>query len=166
MIQDPAQLGSPKVRASVDWREVWLEFCRQHGGSPMFHKGRLLFGDGWQYSASDYRGPAQPPPEDPVALRNLLLVYWKRRRAAARLEMAKVHGDLTDYRALAERYPEMGWLKVRRHDPEIGGWQPVDPHQYLESMEERTKLLEDDLKQTQERLEEIEHGIPKQPVEQ
>lgn len=76
----------PKLR--VDWRAYFKEFMGAHG-DPVKWGQRLLFRDGWQYSALDYAGPEFPPPIDLRELRQLQREYWKRRH----LEV-KAHYDV------------------------------------------------------------------------
>lgn len=70
----------------LDWRAYFKRFCEQHGGNPVSHGGRLLFGDGWSYSSTDYMGPEWSPPTDPDELRVLLTAYWTRRRLIVKAE--------------------------------------------------------------------------------
>lgn len=62
----------------LDWKQYFLDFCEHHGGYPVEVRGRLLFRDGWQYSATDYAGPEYEPPEDALPL---VLEYWTARRS-------------------------------------------------------------------------------------
>ena len=64
----------------LDWREYYLAFRQEHG-DPVQYMGRLLFADGWRYSALDYAGPEWPPPEDEANLRGLKIAYWRLRRS-------------------------------------------------------------------------------------
>lgn len=75
-LRDPAL--PPRIK--LDWKAYFLEFCQKHG-EPVQWKGRLLFRDGWMYSASDYGGPETPPPKDFDELDQLCLSYWLVRRS-------------------------------------------------------------------------------------
>lgn len=66
----------PDVDFQIDWPEYFKEFCRLHG-DPVQARGRLLFADGWMYSATDYAGPEYPPPEEPDKLLDLRREYWE-----------------------------------------------------------------------------------------
>lgn len=69
----------------IDWRAYFLDFCNRHGGAPVLHgRDRLLFRDGWMYSAREYRGPEWRAPDDPKELRVLQLAYWTIRREEVR----------------------------------------------------------------------------------
>jgi hypothetical protein len=57
-----------RLEVAVNWQELFMEFCRQHGGDPVFHDGRLLFQDGWTHSADNHRGPSWPPSTEPIEL--------------------------------------------------------------------------------------------------
>lgn len=71
----PALPPLPKIQ--LDWRGYFLEFSRLHGGDPVPFKGRLLWRDGWRYSATDYRGPEIPPPSNDYDCRRLIQMYWR-----------------------------------------------------------------------------------------
>lgn len=77
----------PEVR--FDWPAYFRKFCELHG-EPVRHKGRLLFKDGYQYSASDYAGPEWPPPEDASELAALVRAYWSERLRMVQVEIAKL----------------------------------------------------------------------------
>lgn len=69
-------LKGPEVDFQIDWPEYFKEFCRVHG-DPVQARGRLLFADGWTYSATDYAGPEYPPPAEPDKLLDLRRTYWE-----------------------------------------------------------------------------------------
>lgn len=66
----------PDVDFQIDWPEYFKEFCRLHG-DPVQARGRLLFADGWMYSATDYAGPEYPPPVEPDKLEDLQRTFWE-----------------------------------------------------------------------------------------
>ena len=76
-----------RIRIRLDWKAYFVAFCQEHGEGPLFHRGRLLFRDGWTYSSTDYKGPEWPPPEDEEELLKLLLTYWTLRRSAVKKEL-------------------------------------------------------------------------------
>jgi hypothetical protein len=63
----------------IDWKGYFHEFRLEHG-EPVEHNGRLLFGDGWTYSNTDYAGPEWPPPEERAELLRMQQTYWTLRR--------------------------------------------------------------------------------------
>lgn len=69
--------------AILDWHEYYLSFLQEHR-DPVEYKGRLLFEDGWRYSALDEAGPEWPPPEDKGELRGLKIAYQRIRRGVVR----------------------------------------------------------------------------------
>jgi len=78
----------------VDWKAYFRAFCQEHG-HPIEIGGRLLFPDGWMYSATDYKGPEWPP-EDSDRAKALRRVYWKRRRRSIRQELMELKTTLQD----------------------------------------------------------------------
>lgn len=76
MIDTSKYLKGPEIDFQIDWPEYFKEFCRVHG-DPVPARGRLLFADGWTYSATDYAGPEYPPPEEPDKLLDLQRTYWE-----------------------------------------------------------------------------------------
>lgn len=65
------------TRLKLDFRAYFRNFIVEHG-EPIRADGRLLFRDGWGYSATDHAGPEFPPPTDPEVLRQLQKQYWTR----------------------------------------------------------------------------------------
>lgn len=76
---------NPVPEILVDWREYYLSFLQEHG-DPVEHGGRLLFEDGWTYSAFDPAGPEWPPPGNKTTLKGLQITYWRLRREAVSAE--------------------------------------------------------------------------------
>lgn len=70
---------TPQIR--IDWKAYFKAFCEAHG-DPILYKGRLLFPDGYQYSATDYAGPEYPPEES--LERAYRIVYYRERRKLLR----------------------------------------------------------------------------------
>lgn len=153
-------LDKPVVmQARIDWREVWEEFKRQHGGTPLLFKGKLIFGDGWSHSATDYKGPEWPPPEDTHQLRRILLWYWGRRKTIVSHEIHILESQLGNLKDLAERRPSLAWLKAYRRNFESAGpdakqWVPQSGYEYMKWLEERIQWLQEDLKQCLQKIEE------------
>lgn len=67
------------IYIEIDWQQYYEDFCEAHGKYPILHNSRLLFPDGWTYSIDDYAGPEWPPPDNPVELARLRLIYYQRR---------------------------------------------------------------------------------------
>lgn len=63
----------------LDWEKYFQEFCNVHGKYPVVYNDKLLFYDGWMYSADNWEGPEYPPPKNKEQLIQLISYYWKRR---------------------------------------------------------------------------------------
>ena len=74
------------MNIELNWKAYFKEFTQIHGGDPVTYAGRLLFRDGWTYSATDYVGPEWPPPAEPK-LGYLKWQYWNIRRQAVKQEL-------------------------------------------------------------------------------
>lgn len=72
------------VVPKVDWIAYYKEFERLHGGHPQQYGSRLIFSDGWTYSAYDHMGPEYPPPENEYRLLRAKKTYWLLRRNKAK----------------------------------------------------------------------------------
>lgn len=84
-----------------DWKAYFHKFMEVHG-EPIKCDGRLLFGDGWGYSSTDYQGPEFPPPDDPKELRAIRLQYWTKQHAKLAAEQKALRDQiqtLTDWSA-------------------------------------------------------------------
>jgi hypothetical protein len=76
---DPALAPmSVKTTIRLDWRAYFAKFCEEHG-EPVNYRGRLLFRDGYMYSATNHAGPEYSPPAGEELLR-LQRDYWSLRR--------------------------------------------------------------------------------------
>lgn len=76
----------------LDWEDYFRDFCAAHG-RPIELEGRLVFPDGWTYSATDYEGPEEPPPIGPNDCRALRLKYWKERYRIIRVELMEAWAE-------------------------------------------------------------------------
>lgn len=72
-----------------DWRAYYVRFKEEHG-EPIAYKGRLLFPDGWMYSATNYAGPEWEPTKDKALLRIQQRVYWTLRRVLLQTELTRI----------------------------------------------------------------------------
>lgn len=88
-MNQPKDKFSEPVMPSVtmDWHAYYKDFDQAHGGNPVRHGGRLLYHDGWTYSATDEQGPEWSPPADPILLRQLQVAYWTERGAIVKREL-------------------------------------------------------------------------------
>lgn len=102
MTPDPLELR-------LDWTAYWREFQAIHGGDPLPYRGRLLFRDGWTYSATDHAGPEWAPPGDDSvhghptgeASAKLRREYWSGHRARIVSELSPRERRLDGLRDLA-----------------------------------------------------------------
>jgi hypothetical protein len=98
-------------RLRLDWRAYFRNFVETHG-EPIRADGRLLFRDGWGYSATSHAGPEFPPPSDPEQLQSLQRLYWTRQLAKLKDEQT---GLANRIRGLAEWNARMSMpLQQRR----------------------------------------------------
>lgn len=81
-------------RVTLDWREYFRVFSEAHGGNPVIWKGRQLWQDGWQYSATDYAGPEWPAPTDKAELKLLQRAYWSERKKIVEEQLKEVRQEL------------------------------------------------------------------------
>lgn len=152
----------------MNWRDYWNRFRETHG-DPVPYKGRLLFADGWMYSATDYRGPEWAPPEDEGELRKLQLHYWLVRRRIVDLEhrqlwtvikqiketrasrSAPVRAETTTFAA-----DDQGKMKMTRQEVDEVQWERT-----------RLKWLKDDISNCErmiERIKENKVGVEEESV--
>lgn len=92
--------GLPQLE--VAWDDYFKDFCDRHGKFPLMFQGRLLFEDGWMYSAVDHKGPKWPPPEDERERHRLMRSYWKMRRNAIKRELPGAEALLSQIEELIE----------------------------------------------------------------
>lgn len=71
----------------IDWVGYYENFRDKHG-EPVSYQGRILFPDGWTYSATDFKGPEYPPPEDKLQLWEMQKAYWIIRKAMLLVEFS------------------------------------------------------------------------------
>lgn len=133
--------GDVRFPVVLDWREYFAEFCRLHG-EPIEVGGRLLFPDGWQYSAVNHAGPEYPPPKDP---RPLQKAYWLYRIRLVEVELTSMRRQ---YAGLEEMVrTRSAQLQVRTD----GGSSPLD----LELLKVQIDVLEEDLSRSKENFSEL-----------
>lgn len=135
----------------LDWRAYFEAFKAEHG-IPLTHRGRLLFPDGWTYSATDYAGPEWPPPEDERELVKLLLAYAVLRQQAVRAELVDARSRRDG--ALAASATRAVPLMVRTYyrDPETGTVASRTGPLDMTALEERVRWLESDLEMSNENV--------------
>lgn len=83
---------------TLDWKAYFKAFEEEHGKNPVVFEGRLLFSDGWTYSASDHAGPEWPPPADEAELRRLQVAYWRKRKQIVSSELVRLRHDIDGLR--------------------------------------------------------------------
>lgn len=139
----------PVVR--INWRMYFRDFCQQHG-PPLTHGGRLLFPDGWTYSATDWKGPEWAPPEDPIALAMLVRRYWKLRRVAVLEALTQARLTLAScVEAQSARSATLQQI-IKYMDPDTGRLTTVERPLDLEGMEQRVESLRLELMQAEEHI--------------
>lgn len=112
--------AGPIVHVEVDWKAYFEAFREAHGKFPLYYRGKLLFPDGWSYSATDYAGPEWPPPEDPVAAKNLRRMYWRLRRNAVRQEIPPARLQIEQIKQLIATHSVVPLKRVTYWDREGG----------------------------------------------
>ncbi|MCI0743482.1 MAG: hypothetical protein L0Y72_31020, partial [Gemmataceae bacterium] len=88
----------------LDFRAGFKQFCEEHGEPLDDGNGRLLFFDGWRFSATSYKGPAEPPPSDPVQLAELRRTYWRLRREEVLRQIGELKKQLTELEKLQQEH--------------------------------------------------------------
>lgn len=144
---------SPRGKIILDWKAYFIEFCKVHQ-EPILSKGRLIFRDGWSYSATSYEGPEFPPPKDLAELDALVIEYWTVRQAQLKTRILKLQheykmmSDLIATRSLPPQcvvYQEVDG-KMRR------GYAPLN----IEKIQQKIAWTEEDLLECANALEQIE----------
>ncbi len=143
--------------AVLDWHEYYLSFLQEHG-DPVEYRGRLLFEDGWMYSALHEAGPEWSPPEDKRELRGLKIAYQQVRRNAIRTMAHTLRTRLQAIEGLqsGKSLP----LPLKYDDSEQRGmagvveWKDLD----ITAHYERLTALDQNVKDCDLRLEEL--GVP------
>lgn len=165
----PDPVSAPTASIELDWVGYFKAFSEAHGGNPLVHGGRLLFPDGWRYSASDYAGPEWAPPDDPEAHRALLRAYWGRRKGVVNSEARQLRGDLDHLRGLqsVRKVPLQALRYVKVTDPETGtsGYKAVSGPLDLTAMEGRLAWLQDDLTECDRVLAALRNAKPSPATE-
>ena len=120
----------------------------------MLHKDKLLWRDGWRYSATDYRGPEVAPPKDPCERRKLVRGYWLTRLALVNLQR----------RYLAEQLVGLEETSRSRSAP-LQAWRPgrddkgkrmvLRGELDLRAVRDRLDLLRADAEQCEAKIKEV-----------
>lgn len=156
----------PSVRIKLDWKAYFERFCEEHG-EPVEHDGRLLFPDGWTYSATDYQGPERPPPDDPAEVSRLLRSYWSVRRDEVKKQLLALDVQLTDLDDL-QRHKSLP-LQRKTEEMDYGGEVPKvlfgseEVSMTLGIMRERLAWLKEELALCENKMSEareVEHETP------
>lgn len=154
----------PPLRIRVDWKAYWKAFSEFHGGNPVEWEGRLLFEDGWMYSATSYRGPEFPPPPtekdgkpDPKGIADLLVlkkIYWRRRKTIVQAALNQV-ADVIEQFEQDQRVRKVPLQVKRWEKSEDGAFGWATSELDLEPLRLRRTELETDLEHCNKRLEEL-----------
>jgi len=124
----------------LDWRAYFISFCEAHG-SPVQYGGRLLFPDGWTYSATDYHGPEWPPPTNKKELQDIKRQYKLIRRAGLKVAIHRLETQLESLRRMQEVRPVPLMARGLVEDSETGNVairsMPID----FQALEIRLELL-------------------------
>lgn len=162
----------------LDWKLYFRKFCEKHGGkhgNGVEIDGRLIFEDGWGYSAVDYRGPEFRPPTGP-ALKALMTRYWTERlgivkdeikflsvaRENLRDSMLKTNMPLMRELRRDERKQFRSMMKQRIDIREVS----------LDKIDERLRWLEADAAECERKIKELtddpllparQQGLPQGP---
>lgn len=116
---EPGQVSPPTM--TPDWEEYFRNFCAAHGHWYVEDGGRLIFADGWCYSADDHAGPEWPPPTNLFDLANLLRKYWRRRRQLVTAERDKLQAEIENLHGATRA--KSGEIPVKRYTlSELGNW--------------------------------------------
>lgn len=145
----PEVAALPQRKVTLDWRAYFIEFCRVHG-EPVRYKDRLLFRDGFTYSATDYQGPEYPPPQDLNELDKLTLTYWKLRRQHLNTLMRSLLAEkkqLTEVQA-GRSVPLQQVATIHEDGVAKKGYRSVD----FDALNAKIAWVRDDLQECAERL--------------
>ncbi|MFA5056518.1 MAG: hypothetical protein WC485_00255 [Opitutaceae bacterium] len=148
--------GTIKIR--LDWRAYFLRFCQAHG-EPVMHAGRLLFSDGWQYSATDYAGPEWPPAESPSELATRKHAYWSIRHENARQRLLYAERRLTGL----QRWQDAKSLPLQqafRQSDEAGMAHTVSTDIDLDTLTQQVELFRQELHDCESALTELSETPP------
>lgn len=143
------------VRVELDWDGYWRAFREAHGDNPLEVGGRLLFRDGWTYSASDPSGPEWPPPADPNRRAKLIARYWSRRRDVCHAELVTLKHQLEKLKGLAACRSAPLQQRATFADPETGRLRQEKGPLDLAGMEGRLAWLAADVALCDEQLKEL-----------
>lgn len=133
----------------VSWRLYFQSFCEKHG-QPITHpdERRLIFPDGWTYSARSHKGPEWAPPADPKERFELVRMYWRLRRVGILRELARARGELMAVKeAVASRSAELTVVTMMSDEEgQVERFErPLDPAEFQAAVEElKTELAEAD----------------------
>lgn len=150
-------MGKPKIQSNIpkftkvelDWKAYFIVFCEKHG-EPVKYKGRLLFRDGWGYSASEYEGPEFPPPASLMELDVLTEKYWTiRQKELGKLITALLHEKDQLHKFQSQRdVPIQRVTSVMEDGKKRRGYQAVD----LRMLDQKIEWVEADLIECDEQL--------------
>ena len=164
MIKLKELLASP-LQIKLDWKAYFYEFCLTHGNTPVPYpyqpplpSPRLLFSDGWTYSATDYSGPEYPPPADPRGLTELLLTYWTTRYKILNNESHSLRESIKSLQALQSIKSAPLQQVVRHFDSDIGKVVSRKALVDFDGMQIHLEILEQNLSEAELKIRELRDG--------
>ena len=159
----PIQPKSKKqkiVSIRLNWRAYFETFCQEHGDDPVVVDNRLLFRDGWMYSAHDFQGPEYRPPKDTKELERMQLQYWNARIIIVEdelKELRRMRDGLNGFQT-SKSVPLQQSVTFTDDDGKRGTIvQDID----MGLFQERIMWLVEDRKECQEHITELKRGILK-----
>jgi hypothetical protein len=128
----------------LDWKAYWEHFKAVHG-EHVEYEGKLLFPDGWRYSATDYSGPEYPPDGEQERQR-WIVIYWQTRLSYCRQELVYVNDLYVRMKQLAaaRSAPLFQFGEVKIGDDGLLTQEESVPLD-LESLEGRIGWLKEDI---------------------
>ena len=148
-------------RVELDWKACWQEFKESHGGDPVPYLGRLLFRDGWQHSASDYKGPEFPPRIEDIP--RLQLIYWAIRKRVVRRELLHLEEMVAQLRSLEQYRSSKLMQRLVVLDDESGKRRAQAVPLDIDALEKgRVAWLRQDLKDCQAMMDDLRKVVKAQ----
>lgn len=138
----------PEQEVELDWPAYFQKFCEKHG-EPVPYRGRLLFPDGFMYSATDHAGPEYFP--DDNELPRLKRAYWVTRLRMVRAEARALTQSIDSYlSAQSSRSVPLQQTVVYRDSEDRTRYETTEVDEL--AMRERLRWLIDDIRECREQL--------------
>lgn len=142
----------PQQAVRLDWHAYFECFSAAHGGDPVPYQGRLLFRDGWMYSANDLAGPEWAAPKGRRDLDELVTAYWRSRLAMVEQERDELVRLVGNLRAFQETKSAPLQEVLEYWDTDQGRRTIERADLDFEALEERVDWLEVDIKECARQL--------------